>query len=82
MAHLREIGHLIVEPATIVDYLSSRLDVGQDDISAGALFRAAMPLDWTRDPFDRLICAHASALGVDLVTKDVRIRAHHPGTIW
>lgn len=65
MAFLREIGRLTVEPSMIIDHLSSRLDVGREDISADALFRA-----------------HASALGVDLVTKDLHIHDHHPGAIW
>lgn len=34
---------------------------------------------WThRDPFDRLIVAHARAAGARLVTKDRSIRAHWP----
>lgn len=40
---------------------------------------AAM-IDWEhRDPFDRLIVAHARADGAQLVTKDQRIRQHWAG---
>ncbi len=51
-------------------------------MSAQALFDAAVPMTWTRDPFDRLICAHSAALGIDLVTKDRIIHDHYDGAIW
>lgn len=48
-----------------------------DDLVAGA-----MPLSWTRDPFDRLICAHADVLGIDLATADRRVLQHHARATW
>lgn len=39
-------------------------------------------LDWTRDPFDRLIVAQAS-IGQDrLLTKDETIRDHYAHAVW
>lgn len=43
-----------------------------------ALIRHAGSLDWTRDPFDRLLAAHSRARRVPLCTLDRRIREHHP----
>jgi PIN domain nuclease of toxin-antitoxin system len=37
---------------------------------------------WTRDPFDRLIVAHAKAASGKLITKDRRIHANFSGAIW
>jgi PIN domain nuclease of toxin-antitoxin system len=38
----------------------------------------SLRLDWTRDPFDRLLYAHSAARRVPLCTTDRRIRDHHP----
>jgi len=38
---------------------------------------------WTRDPFDRVIVAHAKANGfAALVSADEPIRRHYPRTAW
>ena len=82
LAYLQEIGRLTVAPAEILQYLASRLDIGAEDLSAQALFDAAIPLTWTRDPFDRLICAHAALIGADLATKDTAIHEHFSRAVW
>lgn len=79
---LHEIGRLADTPAAVLRSLATRLDLAHETISAQALFEAAVPLTWPRDLFDRLICAHAAALGIDLATKDTRIRAHFPRAVW
>jgi PIN domain nuclease of toxin-antitoxin system len=43
---------------------------------------AALPIHWTRDPFDRLIAAHAIASNARLDTKDRLIRQHCPNALW
>lgn len=82
LAYLHEIGRVAVAPGVIMQHLGARLDIGAETLSAQALFDAAAPLVWTRDPFDRLICAHAGALGVDLVTKDTEIHHHFAAAVW
>jgi PIN domain nuclease of toxin-antitoxin system len=82
LTHLHEIGRLRVPAAAVIGYLSARLDVGDEDLSAAALFEAATPLQWARDPFDRLICAHSAVLGIDLVTRDRTITDHHRLAVW
>jgi len=37
---------------------------------------------WTRDPFDRLIAAQAAVRGVELITKDRRMREHCNWAVW
>ncbi|MGI9016452.1 MAG: type II toxin-antitoxin system VapC family toxin [Euzebya sp.] len=82
LAYLHEIGRISVPPAPMLQYLSARLDVASEEMSAADLFTAAIPLTWTRDPFDRLICAHSATLGIDLVTRDEVIHTHHDRAVW
>jgi PIN domain nuclease of toxin-antitoxin system len=44
-----------------------------DDPPAASWFAAALDLSWTRDPFDRLIAAHARLRGWRLATADETI---------
>lgn len=82
LAYLHEIGRLADTPTAVLRSLAARLDLANETISAQALFEAAIPLTWTRDPFDRLICGHAEALGIDLAAKDNRIRESFPRAVW
>jgi PIN domain nuclease of toxin-antitoxin system len=41
-----------------------------------------MALDWTHDPFDRLISAHALCRGIPLLTKDKMIRRRLKLAVW
>jgi PIN domain nuclease of toxin-antitoxin system len=43
---------------------------------------SAYDLKWTRDPFDRLIVAHAAAAEAPLITRDEHIRRHYARAIW
>jgi PIN domain nuclease of toxin-antitoxin system len=44
-----------------------------DDPPAAAWFAVALDLTWTRDPFDRLIAAHAQVRGWRLATADAML---------
>ena len=61
-----------------------RRDVGLEvlDTSATELVQAAIGLTWTRDPFDRLIAAHAIVADAPLVTADQTIRDNFPLATW
>jgi len=37
---------------------------------------------WTRDPFDRLIVAHAIKANCNLLTKDEKIRKNYAHAVW
>jgi PIN domain nuclease of toxin-antitoxin system len=44
---------------------------------------AAVGEKWTRDPFDRMIVAHAKTNGfAPLVSTDEHIAKHYPRTVW
>lgn len=46
-----------------------------DDPPAAAWFSEALDLSWTRDPFDRLLAAHARLRGWQLATGDAALVA-------
>jgi PIN domain nuclease of toxin-antitoxin system len=47
-----------------------------DEPPAGAWFEIACELSWTRDPFDRLLVAHARLRGWKLATGDSVLHEH------
>ena len=48
----------------------------QDEPAAGDWFQRATEIAWTRDPFDRLIVAHARVRGWKLATGDAKLAEH------
>ena len=79
---LREIGRLSVGSNRIFASLHRQLALQLCSIPFGRVVEAALALDWTRDPFDRLIAAQAAAAGAKLVTRDRTIRKHFPASAW
>ena len=53
-----------------------------DEVPLLQLAREAMPLGWTRDPFDRLIVAQADLNTAPLLTKDAAIHAAYSRAVW
>ena len=52
-------------------------------IPAPAVADIALDLDWTRDPFDRIIVAQAIAnQNATLITRDRNIRLNYRNAIW
>ncbi|HEX2641653.1 MAG TPA: PIN domain-containing protein [Thermoanaerobaculia bacterium] len=79
---LREVGKLKVEPDAIVGSLTADCGVTMRSDPVEALIPFAMPLAWTRDPFDRLLVATALLHQAPLVTRDARIHQHFGGAVW
>lgn len=79
---LHEIGRISHGGRATLDFLGPSLGLVVAAIHFDEVTAAAASLTWTRDPFDRLIVAHASAGGNGLVTKDRTIRGHYPHAIW
>lgn len=82
LAYLHQVGRITPSPQTMIDHLSARTGLVVADVSAAALCTAAIGLTWTRDPFDRLLAAHATAANLPLVTKDATLRQHLPLAWW
>ena len=79
---LREIGKLKVDADQILGSLASDARVVATDDGLDALVPLAMPLTWTRDPFDRLLVATALLHQAPFVTRDRRIHENFPGAVW
>lgn len=82
LAYLYEVGRITPTSGTIMGELRSKLELQSASDSLAAVCEAAKQLKWTRDPFDRLISAHASAMATTLVTRDRTIRANLPLAWW
>jgi hypothetical protein len=52
-----------------------------DEPPLDALVTHAVALSWTRDPFDRLLCAHALLRGWRLAGSDRAILEHLPASV-
>jgi PIN domain nuclease of toxin-antitoxin system len=82
LAYLQEVGRARDPVPTMLAAL--RRDIGAEvaDVSLATLVQAAVDLDWTRDPFDRMIAAHAIVENVPLVTADRTMREHLALATW
>ncbi len=75
---LIECGRLEEVGENALDAVSSDPRWHLDDPSSERLFNAALALDWTRDPFDRLLVAHARCRRWKFATGDRRLRERLP----
>lgn len=82
LALLHEIGRLLVPPEVVLDALGETADLGVAQSSFERVAAIAAGVAWTRDPFDRLIAAHALADDLPLVTRDRTMLASCPVARW
>jgi PIN domain nuclease of toxin-antitoxin system len=75
---LAEVGKVEVRQPEFVDAVGSDSRFIVDDVPFDRMIRQALPLEWTRDPFDRILAAHSSSRRVPLCTLDRRMRRQHP----
>ncbi|HSR94473.1 MAG TPA: PIN domain-containing protein [Solirubrobacterales bacterium] len=82
LTYMHEIGRARDSLATMLTAL--RRDIGLEvaDASLAELVQVAADLSWTRDPFDRLIAAHAIIANAPLITADATIRENLPLATW
>jgi len=78
LSFLREVGKITLEPESLVGGLVADYGVALSREPLDALVPRAVPLTWTRDPFDRLLVAHAQLRGWRLATADEAMLAHLP----
>ncbi len=73
----------VTEPAA-APLTALRRTIGLDiaDAPLADVAGAATGLSWTRDPFDRLISAHAIVANAPLLTADETILQHLPLATW
>lgn len=74
---LAEVGRLEVRQPDFMEAVGRDPRFVVDEVGLMALVEKALPMRWTRDPFDRLLAAHSEARRVPLCTVDRKIRAEH-----
>lgn len=74
---LAEVGRLEVRQPGLFRAVAADPRFVIDEVPLVALVEKALPLSWTRDPFDRLLAAHSEARRVPLCSLDWGIQARH-----
>lgn len=74
----------VLEPATaMAARLKAELFVEVCPLPFPSIAHTALSEKWTRDPFDRLIVAHARANRMAaLISADRQVQENYPGTVW
>jgi len=74
---LSEVGRVEVQGPEFYEVLRADPRFVIDEVALVPLVTKAISLEWTRDPFDRLLTAHSLARRVPLCTLDRSVRQHH-----
>lgn len=82
LQYMFEIGRNEDDAPTVLDILRAQFGLDESRTDFSLVVLAALPLTWTRDPFDRLIAAQAICDDAVLITKDRTIRQHCPNALW
>ncbi len=82
LALLYEIGRITVAPGVILEALAGFAGLRPAESDFERVSRIAATLTWSRDPFDRMIAAHALADDLPLVTRDTTILQHCRVAVW
>jgi PIN domain nuclease of toxin-antitoxin system len=79
---LFELGRIGGDGTEVMQSLAETIGAIRSPASMSAVIHAAHSLNWTRDPFDRLIVADAIATNCHLLTIDRAIREHCEFAVW
>lgn len=82
LQYMFEIGRNDSDAATVVDVMRNQFGIEEAHTDFSLVVQAATTIDWTRDPFDRLIAAQSICDDAVLITKDRTIRRHCPNALW
>lgn len=82
LSFLHEIGRVRNPASAVLGALGHDLGLQVEESGWVRAAEIADHLTWTRDPFDRLIAAHAMAFGAELCTRDAEIRDNYTEAFW
>ena len=82
LKYLQEIGRLTDTPYNILGDLNAMIDLRVDEVDMFEVIKKSLSLEWTRDPFDRLIVANAMVRDYSLLTKDEKILTYYDGAFF
>lgn len=72
----------IESPLKILSSLKKDFYFAEDSIDFGNLITTAMSINFTRDPFDRMIVAHSKIRNCKLISKDKMILDNYDEAHW
>lgn len=79
---LFELGRIVRSADEVIEMLVGSVGLAQTEDPMAEVVLQAMDLEWTRDPFDRLLVATARLHRAPLITKDQTILEHFSGAVW
>ncbi len=82
LRYLYEIGKINEKPEKILKSLNKEIGLKESDDNFIEIINEAVKLDWTRDPFDRIITAQAKIRDLRLLTKDQTILSNYQLAFW
>lgn len=83
LEYLYELKRIVKQPLALLDRLAAQIGLTVRDRGFASIIHTALFETWTRDPFDRVIVAHAKADGhAPLVTSDEKIRKNYSRAVW
>lgn len=82
LTYLHEISRINCPARDFLNTLSREIGLETCKLPFAAVVGASLALDWTRDPFDRIIVAQAAHRKSSLLTADQNIREHYSAAIW
>lgn len=77
LEYLYEIERLNKKSEAVIQHLAKVIPLEICDKPLASIVKFALRTKWTRDPFDRLITAHAAVDESILITKDSAIQNHY-----
>lgn len=82
LTYWNEVGRLAARGSDIFNSLREQVGLRVDETPFARIIDEAHAQTWTRDPFDRVIAAHALAAGASLVSADATLRGHVRRAVW
>jgi len=83
LEYLYEIKRIVKPPLALLDQLQTLIGLKVSSHSFSAVAHTALFETWTREPFDRIIVAHARSDGyAGLISSDEKIQQNYSKTIW
>ncbi|MBW1692380.1 MAG: transposase [Deltaproteobacteria bacterium] len=82
LQYLFEIARIKIKPETLITYLSRAINLKVTNYPLDRIIEEALKIDWTRDVFDRLLVAEASARESGFITADENIQSNFRQAIW
>ena len=82
LQYLKEIKRVNEETEIITDYLAEKVGLVVEEVTFDTVIKSAMKLNWTRDPFDRIIVATSQMRNCNLITADQTILNNYEKATW